>query len=158
MILAGSEIHLPQWGAQPCPTRFRSLDRRGEVPQSGRQRTPVPVTLRTRFSDEIAVCYCAGMLRAGDAMEFRSELRKLLPDHPSVVLECGQLESIDSGGLGALVAIYTSFRSFGGDIRLAAVNGAVLGMLEVCGLASIIRIFPAEVEAVRSYLPHAAGE
>ena len=113
--------------------------------------------LRLDEGDHVAVAYCRGTLTGDDALEFRSELRKLLPDYPSVVLECGELESMDSAGLGALVAVYTSFRSFGGDIRMAAVSGEVRQILDVCSLGRVFRIFEDEVQAVRSYLPQGAS-
>lgn len=109
------------------------------------------VRIDIRTDGELAVAYCKGTLTVEDKLEFRSQLRALLPNHPQLVLELGELQAIDSAGVGALAAIYTSYRDFGGDIRLAGTTPQVRRTLEVCGLTRIMRIFDDEAQAVKSY-------
>lgn len=106
----------------------------------------------THFGD-VAVARCRGPLTRQDEYDFRSRLRTLLPEHAKLVLDCAELEWVDSGGLGALVAIFVSFRSFAGDIRLAAMPPAVREGLKVCSLDKVFKTFATAEEAVRSYHP-----
>lgn len=133
------------------PKRVPAVDSGGCLPQSG----GVALKLHIRSDGEIAVAYCKGALTIVDEMDFRSQLRSLLPDHPQLVLEMGELEEISSGGLGALAAIFVSFRSFGGDIRLANLSPSVAEALGVCGMSKLFRIFDTESQAVKSYRPSA---
>lgn len=58
------------------------------------------------------------------------------------VLNLENVQYMDSGGLGTLVGLYTSARSAGGDLRLAAPNEKVAHVLGITRLASVISIFP----------------
>ena len=111
------------------------------------------ITIDISYSGDVAVAHCRGPLTRTDEYDFRSRLRTLLPVHAKLVLDCAELEWVDSGGMGALVAIFVSFRSFAGDIRLAAMPPNVREGLKVCSLDKVFQSFETADEAVRSYHP-----
>ena len=117
----------------------------------------VKLALDITYAGDVAVARCRGPLTREDEYEFRSRLRTLLPGYSKLVLDCSNLDRVDSGGLGALIAIFVSFRSFSGDIRLAAVPKSVRQVMEICSMGNVLRTFPSVQEAVSSYHPTARG-
>ena len=72
--------------------------------------------LNTRkLDDGIVVVDCAGRIVFGEeTSELRDRVKGLLSEGSRVVLNLGEVSYIDSGGLGTLVALYTTARGSGG--------------------------------------------
>jgi anti-sigma B factor antagonist len=66
----------------------------------------------------------------------------------AVVLNLAQLAYVDSGGIGALVGLYTSAKAAGGDIKLACPNPRVQHVLEITRLFNILGVFSSEEKAI----------
>lgn len=76
------------------------------------------------------------------AVRFKDALRELtLSGHPTVVLDLGQVEFLDSSGLGALVA---AMKQIGPDRRLdlAAVTPKVERVFRLTRMDTVFRLFP----------------
>jgi anti-sigma B factor antagonist len=58
---------------------------------------------------------------------------------------------IDSGGLGTLVALYTTARSAGGSIKLANLTERVGDLLQVTKLLTVFEVFDSEKGALESF-------
>ena len=56
---------------------------------------------------------CSGRLVAGHTERFYSEVKQLMPDHKSIVLDFTQVTHMDSSGLGALARLYVHGKSAG---------------------------------------------
>jgi anti-sigma B factor antagonist len=80
--------------------------------------------------------------------EFQARVEK---GHIHLVCDLSGVSYTSSAGLRALLAVVRFTRSGGGDLRLAAVNGAVLKVLELSGFTSILKVFPDVNGAVASY-------
>lgn len=59
-----------------------------------------------------------------------------------VVLDLSETESMDSSGLGAIVAGLKTARQAGGDLRIAAAGPQVLAVLDLTKLTRVLRPRP----------------
>ena len=57
------------------------------------------------------------------------------------MLDLSEVTRIDSGGLGALVALYASARRIGGDVKFANVGNHANEVLQITRLATVFEIF-----------------
>ncbi|MGC3966745.1 MAG: STAS domain-containing protein [Pirellulales bacterium] len=76
---------------------------------------------------------------------------EVLDGRTKLILDCDQLEYISSMGLGMLVRVHSRMKKLGGDVKLAAVHGAVAQVLSVVGLNRIFHIYPTVAEAVAAH-------
>ncbi|MFL5328024.1 MAG: STAS domain-containing protein [Gemmataceae bacterium] len=76
---------------------------------------------------------------------------EILEGRMKLILDCGQLEFISSLGLGTLVRVHSRMKKLGGDVKLAAVHGAVAQVLGVVGLNRIFQIFPTVDAAIAAH-------
>jgi anti-sigma B factor antagonist len=65
-----------------------------------------------------------------------------------LVINLGDVPSIDAAGLGALVTAYGVVRRNGGSLRLANVGRRVHTLLVLCRLATVFEMFESVEEAV----------
>ncbi len=68
----------------------------------------------------------------------------------NILLNMGRVRSIDSSGVGELVAAYTTVTNRGGKLRLFSLPNRVLGVLEITQLITVLDILEDEDEAVAS--------
>jgi anti-sigma B factor antagonist len=68
----------------------------------------------------------------------------------NILLNMGRVRSIDSSGVGELVAAYTTVTNRGGKLRLFSLPKRVLGVLEITQLITVLDILDDEDEAVAS--------
>lgn len=68
----------------------------------------------------------------------------------NILLNMARVRSIDSSGVGELVAAYTTVTNRGGKLRLFSLPGRVLGVLQITQLVTVLDILEDEDEAVAS--------
>ena len=68
----------------------------------------------------------------------------------NILLNMARVRSIDSSGVGELVAAYTTVTNRGGKLRLFSLPGRVLGVLQITQLVTVLDILEDEEEAVAS--------
>jgi anti-sigma B factor antagonist len=68
-----------------------------------------------------------------------------------IVLNLGGVSYIDSGGLGTLVALYTTAQNSGGAIRLASLTKRVGDLLQVTKLVTVFEVHETVEQAVNSF-------
>lgn len=71
----------------------------------------------------------------------------------NLVLNLGQVDFIDSTGLGALVMCSTSLRKAGGTVKLLNLNRRNIELLVMTKLATVFEIFTDEQDSVNSFFP-----
>ena len=114
--------------------------------------------LSTRTVDGITVVDCDGRLVFGEeSANLRDTVKSLLSQNNQLVLNLGGGNYIDSGGLGTLVALYTTARSAGGAIKLAALTQRVGDLLQVTKLLTVFEVYDSVEEAVQSFRKGAAA-
>ena len=76
------------------------------------------IEFRSEVSDDRAILYCAGELKAGkETNELRALVTDLLHQRSKVILDLGQIQYIDSCGLSVLVSLYSSARTAHAEIK-----------------------------------------
>lgn len=87
--------------------------------------------------------------------EGKAFLLELLPmlemDRPRVVLDCSQLQNVDSAGVEILLQCIEIAMKRDGDVKLAAVSPAPVAMLELMRVDRLFEIFETPEEATRSF-------
>lgn len=108
--------------------------------------------LSVRNVDGVTVVDCAGRLLFGEeAASLRETVKKLIPENQRIVLNLGDVTYIDSGGLGTLVALYTTARNAGGTIKLASLTKRVGDVLQVTKLLTVFEVYDTEKQALDSF-------
>jgi anti-sigma B factor antagonist len=112
----------------------------------------VQLRLSTRTVDGVMVMDCEGRLVFGEeSASLRDSVKNLISQNNHIVLNLGGVNYIDSGGLGTLVALYTTARNAGGAIKLAALTQRVGDLLQVTKLLTVFEVFDTVEEAVKSF-------
>ena len=69
----------------------------------------------------------------------------------NLLLNLAQVSYVDSAGLGALVAAYTTVTREGGSLRLVGVTRKLQDLLSITKLLTVFETFDTEDEAMRSF-------
>jgi len=108
--------------------------------------------LTTRTVQGILVVNCDGRIVFGEeSAELRDTVKKLVTRNNQIVLNLSGVHYIDSGGLGTLVALYTTAHNAGGAIKLCNLTQRVGDLLQVTKLLTVFEVFDSEEEAIRSF-------
>ena len=76
---------------------------------------------------------------------------EILDGRKKLILDCGQVTFISSMGLGTLVRVNSRMQKIGGDVKLAAVHGAVAQVIRVVGLNRMFQIYPSVADAIAAH-------
>lgn len=111
--------------------------------------------ITTREREGITLLDLKGRITAGpEAKSLRETVFGCNHDGGSrLVLNLGQVDYIDSTGLGALTLCATSLRKSGGDVKLLNLNRRNIELLVMTKLATVFEIFSDETDAINSYFP-----
>jgi anti-sigma B factor antagonist len=84
--------------------------------------------------------------------QFLAELQPLMEvDRPRVVLDCSQVQHMDSAGIEILLHCVQEAMKRDGDLKLAALPVASAAMLELMRADRLFEIFDTAEEAARSF-------
>jgi anti-sigma B factor antagonist len=86
---------------------------------------------------ETAVVKCHGRLVAGTTEEFYVEVKQLLPQTKSVVVDLAELTYVDSTGLGTLVRLHASARKLGCEFKLLHLGRQLRNVLKLTNLLGV---------------------
>ncbi len=76
---------------------------------------------------------------------------EILEGRKKMILDCAQLNYVSSMGLGMLVRVNARMKKLGGDVKLAAVHGAVSKILSVVGLNRLFQIYSTVDDAIAAH-------
>jgi anti-sigma B factor antagonist len=118
------------------------------------------LTLDTREVGRVTIVHCNGRIVAGGECDaLRAHITWLLRDRRSIVLHLGDIEFIDSSGLGTMVRLLTSTRQARGELKLCNVPELVRKVLELSHLTKLFDAQESEEAAVAAfYRPGARAE
>jgi anti-anti-sigma factor len=90
--------------------------------------------------DGFIVVYLSGDIFFGEeSASPRILVKNLLNKSRQIVLDLGNVTHIDSGSVGALVAVYASARKVGGDIKFANLGNHAKEVLQITKLGQCLR-------------------
>ena len=102
--------------------------------------------------DGILVLQCSGRIVFGEESSLlRDTVKKAIPDNKQIILNLGEVNYIDSGGLGTLVALHTTAHNAGGTIKLANLTKRVGDLLQVTKLLTVFDVHNSEYEALEAF-------
>ena len=108
--------------------------------------------LTVRTKDDIVIVDCAGRIVFGkESADLRDTVKMVITQSKRIILNLSGVSYIDSGGLGTLVALYTTARNSGGSIKLANLTPRVGDLLQVTKLVTIFDVYDSEDKAIESY-------
>ena len=91
-------------------------------------------------------------LNHSEAQSFLAELQPLLDsDRPRIVLDCSQIQNMDSAGIEMLLTCMGEAMKRDGDVKLASLSPAAATILELMRVDRLFEIFPSSEEATRSF-------
>jgi anti-sigma B factor antagonist len=113
------------------------------------------MTLRATHRDagSVTVVDFSGRITLGDGSALlRKTLRDLLEDQRTrIVLNLGDVDYIDSSGIGELVSGYTSVKNRGGELKLLNLTKKVHDLLQITKLYTVFEVHSDEHAAIRSF-------
>jgi anti-sigma B factor antagonist len=126
------------------------LDRLGIGMQGS---TPVRMKTATRQIGDVTVVDVSGRITLGEGNVILREIVRDLADNgkKAIVLNLGEVQYIDSSGVGELVKAHTTIRNQGGHLKLAGLNQRVHDLLEMTRLSTVFDIQKDEKSAIESF-------
>jgi anti-sigma B factor antagonist len=112
----------------------------------------VQLKLTVRTVDDIVIVDCAGRIVFGEeSADLRDTVKMVITQSKRIILNLAGVTYIDSGGLGTLVALYTTARNSGSSIKLANLTQRVGDLLQVTKLVTIFDVYDNEEKAIDSF-------
>jgi anti-sigma B factor antagonist len=109
--------------------------------------------LGKRTVDGILAIGCSGRIVFGDESSLlRDEVKSAVQaGNKRIVLNLKEVNYIDSGGLGTLVALHTTAHNAGGTIKLANLTKRVGDLLQVTKLLTVFEVHDSEYDALEAF-------
>ena len=109
------------------------------------------LALHHRQVGYVTVVTCQGRLVSGpEADALLTRIDELLPMNSRILLHLGEVDFIDSGGLGLLVRCLTRVQNAAGQLSICALSPKVSDVLRVSKLDGVLKPYYAEAEAIAS--------
>jgi anti-sigma B factor antagonist len=110
----------------------------------------MPLVLRERTVGPITLLELGDRLTIENVPELRDKIQSLVERRRlSVLVECNQITTVDSQGLGGLVRNWLSLKSRGGHLKLLSPSRRLLELLNMTRLNDVIESFD-DIEAALS--------
>ena len=110
--------------------------------------------IRETDREGISILALKGRLTATESPALREKVDELMAQgRNNIILDLGQIEYIDSTGLGAMVICFTTAKKSGGALKLLNLNKRNIELLLLTKLHTIIEVFSDEQDAVNSFFP-----
>lgn len=111
------------------------------------------VKLTTRQVGDVTVIDVAGRITLGEGSSaLREALRDLVSkNQKKILLNLGEVNYIDSSGIGELVSGFTTVTNSGGMLKLLNLNKRVKDLLQITKLYTVFDVHEDEAGAIRSF-------
>ena len=109
--------------------------------------------LSTRQSDGVAIVDFRGRITLGEgSITVRNTVHDLLAKgQKSILLNLGDVNYIDSSGIGELVSAFTTAKKQGGELKLLNLTKRVHDLLQITKLYTVFDVKDDEAIAVKSF-------
>jgi anti-sigma B factor antagonist len=107
----------------------------------------------TREVGQITMVDLSGRIALGEGSALlRKTIRDLLEGgRTNIILNLGDINYIDSSGIGELVSGFTAVRNRQGELKLLNLTRKVKDLLQITKLFTVFEVYTDETEAVRSF-------
>jgi anti-sigma B factor antagonist len=113
------------------------------------------MTMKTsnRQVDGVTIVDCSGRITLGEgSVILRDSVRELLgKGNKKILLNLGDVNYIDSSGIGELVSAYTTVKNQGGELKLLNLTKKVHDLLQITKLDTVFDVKDDEAAAVKSF-------
>lgn len=117
------------------------------------------LTFESQIINQVAVIRCKGRITFGpeaEALEKEVERQTKIEGTSvyvvkRVLLQLGEVDFIDSSGLGALVRLSKLIHAAGGELKLCQASDKVLRVIEITHLGSLFPTYKSEAEAIDAF-------
>ena len=111
------------------------------------------LNITERRNGSVVVLDLKGKIKIGEAnLELHEILRSLLEKgEKRILLNLGEVTSIDSSGLGELVAGYATLQKNGAELKLLNLTERVSELMMITKLYTVFEVFETEDQAVESF-------
>ena len=101
--------------------------------------------------DEARVLYINGFINAHTVQDFEKSIQSVLAERNyRILINCKELEYINSSGLGVLMGVIEEIQDNNGFLYLSDMNETVFNIFDTLGFTHLFKVFDAEVEALTS--------
>jgi anti-sigma B factor antagonist len=113
----------------------------------------VNLKIGIRNVDNVAVVDASGRITLGQETELlRDTIQRLFGEgQKQILLNLGDVNFIDSAGIGELVSAFTSARNRGGELKLLKLTRKVRDVVQITKLYTVFDIRDDEAEAIKSF-------
>jgi len=107
----------------------------------------------TRTVGDVHILDCSGKITLGEGtMAIRNTVREVLKgDGKKIILNLGEVNYIDSSGIGELVSTFTTVTNAGGQLKLLNLTKKIQELLAITKLYTVFSIYQSEQEAIASF-------
>ena len=107
----------------------------------------------TRQVDGVSIVDCSGRITLGEgSVVLRDTVKDLLSKgQKKILLNLGDVNYIDSSGIGELVSAYTTAKNQGGELKLLKLTKKVHDLLQITKLYTVFDVKDDETAAVKSF-------
>ena len=108
--------------------------------------------IKSQLIEGVHILFLKGRMDASSAKELKIKIQQIIKtNEPRVVIDLGEIDFIDSSGLGTLVAGYRLVSQEGGDVRLASPTPQTQSLLELTRMDKLFDIFDHHLKAFESF-------
>ena len=109
--------------------------------------------IKERVVDGVSVLDLSGKIVLGEGDgQVRDRIKDLLGDgQRRILLNLGDVNYIDSAGLGALISSYTTTKREGGQLKLVNLTKRIQDLLAITKLITVFDTYDDEKEALASF-------
>ena len=111
------------------------------------------LSIATRQLDGVTILDLSGRITLGEgSVQLRDAIRDLISKgSKSVLLNLGDVNYIDSSGLGELVSAFTTTKNQGGELKLLHLTKKVHDLLQITKLYTVFDVKDDETAAVKGF-------
>ena len=109
--------------------------------------------ISTRQVDGVTIVDCSGRITLGEgSVTLRDTVGQLLgKNQKKILLNLGDVNYIDSSGIGELVSAFTTVRKQGGELKLLNLTKKVHDLLQITKLYTVFDVKDDEAAAVKAF-------
>lgn len=109
--------------------------------------------IKERVVDGVSILDLSGKIVLGEGDgQIRDRIKDLLADgQKRILLNLGEVNYVDSAGLGALISSYTTTKRQGGQLKLVNLTKRIQDLLAITKLITVFETYDNEAEAIASF-------